>query len=418
MKEKKKNIFKKDFTLVVIGQIISLFGNAILRFALPLYLLRETGSATIFGVVTAISFIPMVILSLIGGILADRLNKRNIMVILDFTTAALMIVLYITFERISIVPLFITMLMLLYGISGTYQPSVQASLPLLVDKEYLVTGNAIINQVNTLANLLGPVIGGILFGFNGLKSILLISILCFTFSAVIEIFVEIPFVKRKSDKRMLSIAKDDLIESYKFVKFKKPIFFSIGFIVSVFNFVLTAVMIVGIPIIIVQILKMSDLELGISQGILALGGLFGGILAATVHKKLKLENIYKLLIICGLCVGVMGTALLISINTYVTYLIITIMCFCSMSAATLFTIQIFAMVQAQTPSELIGKIMATLIGVALSAQPLGQAIYGVLFDRFAGNSWLVLFGSSIISIIVAIYSKRVFRNISVTENVL
>lgn len=48
MKEK-STLFKRDFTLVVIGQIISLFGNAILRFALPLYLLRETGSSALFG---------------------------------------------------------------------------------------------------------------------------------------------------------------------------------------------------------------------------------------------------------------------------------------------------------------------------------------------------------------------------------
>lgn len=66
--------FSTDFTLVVIGQIISLFGNAILRFALPLYLLRETNSPTLFGIVTACSFLPMIILSFLGGILADRVN--------------------------------------------------------------------------------------------------------------------------------------------------------------------------------------------------------------------------------------------------------------------------------------------------------------------------------------------------------
>ena len=58
-----KNIFKKDFTLVVIGQIISLFGNAILRYALPLYLLNKTNSPSLFGIVSALSFITMIILS-------------------------------------------------------------------------------------------------------------------------------------------------------------------------------------------------------------------------------------------------------------------------------------------------------------------------------------------------------------------
>lgn len=417
MDKKKKNLFKKDFTLVIIGQIISLFGNAILRFALPLYLLKETGSSTIFGFVTAISFVPIVFLSFVGGILADRINKRNIMVFLDFTTAALMIVLYLTLETISIVPLFITMLMLLYGISGIYQPSVEASIPLLVEKENLVSGNAVVHQVTTLANLIGPVIGGMLFGASGLKPILFISIISFIFSAIIEIFIDIPFTRRKDNKGIFSIAKDDLIEGYKFVKYEKPLFFSIAFIISIFNFILTAAMIVGIPIILIQILNMGDEELGITQGVLGLGGLFGGILAAIAHKKLELKNAYKLLGICGICMAVMGMALLASRSAFVSYLVITIMCFCSMSSATLFSIQIFALVQDQTPSGLIGKIMAMLIAIALSSQPLGQAVYGVLFDNFEGNSWLILFTSAILSILIAMYSKKVFKNIPSIQNV-
>lgn len=158
------SLFNRNFILVVIGQIISLFGNSILRFALPLYLLNKTGSSSLFGVVTACSFLPMIILSIFGGILADRANKRNIMVILDFFTAAIIFVFYLFLGKLPDIPLFITVLMLLYGISGAYQPTVQSSIPLLVPKNRLISGNAIINQVNTLSGFLGPVIGGIMFG--------------------------------------------------------------------------------------------------------------------------------------------------------------------------------------------------------------------------------------------------------------
>ena len=127
--EAKTKLFRRDFTLVVIGQIISLFGNAILRFALPYYLLKETGSSTLFGLVTACSFLPMVVLSMVGGILADRINKRNIMVGLDFSTAIIITLFYLSLGKLPMVPLFIVFLMLLYGISGAYQPSVQASVP-------------------------------------------------------------------------------------------------------------------------------------------------------------------------------------------------------------------------------------------------------------------------------------------------
>lgn len=85
-------LFSRNFTLVVVGQIISLFGNAIIRFALPLYLLNQTGSSALYGTVSACALIPAIILSPIGGILADRVNKRNIMVVLDFFTAAVILI--------------------------------------------------------------------------------------------------------------------------------------------------------------------------------------------------------------------------------------------------------------------------------------------------------------------------------------
>lgn len=74
-----QKLFNRDFTLVAIGQLISLFGNAILRFALALYVLDATGSAAVFGTVTAIAVIPTILLSPFGGILSDRVNRRNIM---------------------------------------------------------------------------------------------------------------------------------------------------------------------------------------------------------------------------------------------------------------------------------------------------------------------------------------------------
>ena len=186
----------KDFALVVAGQIVSLFGNAILRFSLPLFLLRETGSSALFGAVTACSLLPMIVLSLLGGVLADRVNKRNIMVILDFSTAGIIAGFSILMGTAPAIPLFIVTLMLLYGISGTYQPAVQASIPALVAKDHILTASAIVNQIGSMANFIGPVIGGWIYGLWGLEPILEISVGCFALSAVMEIFIKIPFVKR------------------------------------------------------------------------------------------------------------------------------------------------------------------------------------------------------------------------------
>ena len=412
---KNTQIFKRDFTMVVIGQIISLFGNAILRFALPLYLLRETDSSSLFGAVTACSFIPMVIFSFLGGVIADRVNKRNIMVALDFFTAIIIVVFYFALGQIPLVPLMIVMLMLLYGISGAYQPSVQASIPLLVDYEALAKGNAIINMVSTLSNLLGPAIGGVLFGAFGLTPILFISIVCFIISAIMEIFIHIPYQKRDKGKGIFATVRNDLIESFYFVKREKPIFLSVVGILAIFNLVLSAAMIVGIPVMVVQVLGMSDADLGIAQGALGLGGLIGGLLAGTSTQKLKIRYNYIYLLICSSTALIMGISLMSAIPTSIGFWLITIMSFVTMCVSTMFTISIFTVVQQQTPIHLLGKVMATIIAVSSCFQPIGQAIYGELFENLETISWVIMVGAAIVSFGVSILSKRIFYRLEKGE---
>ena len=158
-----KKLFSKDFTLVVLGQIISLFGNAAVRFALPLYLLNLTGSSALYGTVTACAFIPAILLSPVGGIVADRINKRNIMVILDFFTSAVILLFCLLMDQAPLTLLLTVTLMLLYGIAGAYQPSVQASIPVLVNQEHFMAANSVINTISSFSALTGPVIGGILY---------------------------------------------------------------------------------------------------------------------------------------------------------------------------------------------------------------------------------------------------------------
>lgn len=402
-------IFSKDFTLVVIGQIISLFGNGILRFALPLYLLRETNSPTLFGIVTACSFLPMIVLSFLGGILADRVNKRNIMVALDFTTAAIILALYVALDNIPLVPLLIVVLMLLYGISGAYQPAVQASIPALVEGEKIMTASAIVNQIGALASLLGPIIGGMLFGAFGITPIILISIICFLVSAIMEIFIFIPFEKRNDNQGIFAIVKNDFMDSAYYIKTEKPLLLVIISLVAMFNLVFTSMLMVGTPVLIIETLGMRDELLGLTQGILALGGLCGGILVAIFGKKLQLNNSYILLFFCSLTVGVMALPLLFSMSNVICYLTITIGCFAIMALATMFNVQMIATVQKETPSHLIGKVIALMMSLAMCAQPIGQAIYGVVFDILANNTGYILITVAAIAALISLSSKRAFR---------
>lgn len=407
----------RDFTLVVAGQIISLFGNAILRFALPLYLLKETGSSALFGTVTACAMLPMILLSLLGGVLADRVNKRDIMVGLDFLTAFVITVFYFLVGTVPVVPLFIVTLMVLYGISGTYQPAVQASIPALVPKDRILWAGAVVNQVGSLANFIGPVIGGMLYGFWGIGSILRVSILCFILSAMMEIFIVIPFCGRPAEKRILRVVKEDMKESIWFLRKKKPVFIRICFMIAGLNLFLSSMITIGIPVIIVERLSMADQLLGVSQGLLAVGGMIGGLCTVVFAKILRPGKAWFFILLCAFSVCVMGGGMLLAKQLrFLKYLILSGTGLLVMVFSTMFSIQMLAVVQTQTPSELTGKVVACIMAFIMCAQPAGQLLYGLLFEKISVETPFIMMGTGAVSFFIALYAKKILKELGGEED--
>lgn len=409
MKTSQAPLFRRDFTLVVIGQIVSLFGSAILRFALPLYLLRQTGSPALFGAVGAAAFIPAVLCAPVGGVAADRVNKRNVMVLLDFSTAGLILLFTLLLGRAPLAPLIAACLMLLYGIAGAYQPAVQASIPLLAPPEQLTRANAVINMVDTLAALLGPVIGGVLFGAFGLRPILWVGMGCFFLSAVMELFIRIPHSPRPAEGSVLSTVRRDLGESWRFIRRDRPVFLSVMLVLALFNLVLSAALVVGIPVSVVQALGMSDSRLGVTQGAMGLGGLFGGVLTACLGARLPLRRGGTVLLAASLTAAGMGAALLPGVPPILGWWGVTAMSFAVMVLSTLLVVVLSAAVQSRTPPDLLGKVMAFIMAVSNCAAPLGQAVYGALFE--ACPAWAVLLGAAGAAALAALWSRGVFREL-------
>lgn len=120
-------LFQRDFSIMILGQIISLFGNSILRFSLSLYVLDVTGSAAVFGTILAVSMIPTLVLSPFGGVLADRLPKQKIMAILDFVTAGMIVsydVIFGSIGSLAAVAVFMILLTLIQAfISRRFRPA-------------------------------------------------------------------------------------------------------------------------------------------------------------------------------------------------------------------------------------------------------------------------------------------------------
>ena len=411
-KDTSKKMWSRNFLMVVIGQIISLFGNAVLRFALPLYLLNETGSAALFGVVSACAFIPMIVLSPVGGIFADRVNKRNIMVVLDFSTAILVFGVIVLLGKMNLVALLLGAMFLLYGIQGAYQPAVQASMPALLAEEHIMQGNAVINLVSSFSGLIGPVVGGALFGFYGIMPILYVSVVCFILSAVMEIFIQIPYEKKQAQGNIFAIGFGDLKESFHYMSKEQPLIMRLSFAVAAINMILSALMIIGMPVIVTQMLafdsETANRLYGYAEGIMAMGSLCGGIGAGVFAGKIKTKNGYLLLFFDALTLIPIGVALLLPIPAMVAYVVILASCFVMMFLATLFSIQLMSYLQIIVPSELIGKVISCAMCIGMCASPIGQAIYGALFEGMRNGIYLVFYAAAALTVLLAFGLKKSF----------
>lgn len=406
----------KSFLLVVLGQIISLFGNATVRFALPLHLLNVTGSSALFGAVTACAFLPAILLSPVGGMVADRVNKRNIMVLLDFATAALVLLCTLLLDLAPLIPLLIVTLMLLYGIAGAYQPAVQASIPALVPPEQYVQANAVVNTVNAFSALLGPVLGGVLYSAWGLAGVLILCGACFALSAGMECFLHIPFTPPPKTGGFWTTVRTDFVQSLHLLRREVPAAGQGMLVICGMNLFLSAMIVVGVPYLVTQVLDLGDPALtnrlcGFAQGALAAGGLAGGALAGIFARHLHIQRAGDWLLLCALAVFPLGAALLLPAGAWIQYGVLLLSCFVVMVSSNLFTVQLMAFLQKAIPGAQLGKVLAVVMTVSMCAHPLGSGLYGLLFEACGGFEWAAVCFSGGMSLLLGLRARQVFRRV-------
>ncbi|MGD6873687.1 MFS transporter [Sutcliffiella horikoshii] len=278
--------FNRHFKLMVIGQVVSMFGASVLRFALSLYILDLTGSATIFGTILALSIVPTIFISPIGGAIADRFDKKKLMVTLDAISGTLIAVfaLLLVSDNVTVVAIAILMTALTL-ISAMYQPAVQSSIPVLVPKELLLKSNGVISGVMSISNFIGPIVGGVLYSFVSIKAIVIVSAICFFLAAVMEMFLKIPFEKRPPQplvKMVVSDIKEGLmyiIHDNRFIL--KSI--TVTFIVSLF---IAPMFFVGLPYMIKILFGMPDTFFGFTQSGISLSIIFSAMTIGLLKGKI------------------------------------------------------------------------------------------------------------------------------------
>ncbi len=405
-----EKLFTKNFSLLIFGQLTSLFGNFILKLALSMYVLEVTGSAAIFAGILSAATIPTILLSPLGGILADRADRRSIMVALDVLTGVSILGASLFLSESNTIAVISTLLIILSILGAFETPTVQACIPTLLQGDNIMKGNAVVNQVASLSCLIAPMLGGVLYAMLGLKPVMYASLVCFFLTALFEWFIKLSYQRTQNQGGVLQIIKQDFLSSMQYILKEQTSISKMLFLTAFSRFFVMGITIVGLPFLVRTVLGFNAKYYGAAESALAIATILGSIAAGGLAEKLKLHKLSVLLASLGIFIIPAGIAFLLPVNSIIKYGI-TIVSFCGMQAViSIFSIFAVSLIQQRTPNYLIGKVMAYTSTITLCIQPIGQIVYGFLFDRFHNEVYFVFIPTGIIVCIVGLSAMRLFRN--------
>lgn len=381
-----KLLKSKDFTLLILGKLVSLIGSYMQDFALALYVLKITGSSLIFGSVITIALIPRIILSPICGVLADRFDRKKVIVYLDMLSGILIAILYIISITVGIqlIHVYVTVIVLSV-ISTLFQPAISAAIPSIVKKDDLVDANVFNSTVMTVGQLISPILAGFLYSIFGLPIVLLINSISFICSSISEMFISMPKLERSNKRFSFREFKSDFIEGLTFIKNESQLLKLICSALIV-NIALNPVLVIGLTVVVKTVIKASDLQLGYMQTILVTGTMTGTLLVKPITKKLSLSKIFtSVLIACGVIVITMAmntTNLYLSMfdTNLVPYISFMSLCFIMTLTVTIVNIALATLMQQIVPLEKLGRVSSITSTVAMAAIPVGQIIFSAMFE--------------------------------------
>lgn len=389
------NKLTKDLKLLIFAQASSMIGGAILNFALALFVLELTGAVGLFSTILAAAAIPTALLTPIGGVFADRLPKKALIVWLDVfkgvLAAGLALVVILGWAPLP----WIGVVMLLVSTSTTlYAPVIMASVPQLADQDNLVSANGIIQGITALSDFTGPVLAAFIMRALPMDRLLIVAAAFFLGSALIEAWIKIPYVKPERNGGICRTVLSDLKEGFVFLAHTKPKLFRLTLILAVYGGVFTSLFLIGIPYFTTMVFGLYELQVGFAQGAIAFSMLLGGIFSGSIKKWLSYETFPVFLVLTTLPLLLLAFAA--TLSGWAGYLIFTFAFMVMFFFVTCINVFMLSTVQGETPEHLVGKVMGMGIAILGSLTPIILHFNGYLFSVFADSFpllFILIFGS-------------------------
>ncbi len=214
-------LHNRNFTLLWVGQNISLFGDVIYFFAINWFILEKTGSALQIGGNIIFNVFGGLIFRSIAGVIADRWDRRRIMIISDLTRGIILLFfIFSIFVGIFNVWLIYTITFILTAVSAFFTPSYQSLIATLLQKDELMIGRSLSVSSSRFLQASATAFSGVMIAFTGTQTAILINAISFFLSAILLGLIKLPpsTQKVKEDKLTIPTFIQDTTSGWRYIR--------------------------------------------------------------------------------------------------------------------------------------------------------------------------------------------------------
>jgi len=374
--------WKANVGLFLTGQTVSLFGSAIVQYAVMWYVTFETGSGFAIALYALAAFLPQGIISIFGGVLADRMNRRVLIMIADGTIAAVTLVLALLMAN-GVTDLWIILLAVAARSvgAGFQTPAVSAIIPQLVPGDQLMRVNGLFGTIQSAMALLAPAAAGAVFGLFGIVPVFFIDVVTAVIGIALLFFVTVPTLAAIAEKN--TSYRADLVEGMRYIWHHAVVRWLL--VVFAIIFLLTVAPSFVTPLLIAReygndVTLVTLLEIAFSVGMLG-----GGVLVSTLLAK---RSRITLILVSTFGFAACSVGLGLSPNLWVFYSFM----FAVGLLVPLFSTPFMTLIQETVPPEKHGRVFSYVGIVMALATPVGMSIFGPLADVISVQLLLVIAG--------------------------
>lgn len=399
----KNKLWNKNFILLLLGQNTSILGNELHYMALIFWLKSSTNSTILLGTLMSITSLILILTSFFSGVLADRYSRKLIIIISDFFSGILVLVIAFLALTNKLLPWHILIItpFLSYS-SGLLRTSLQSMYPDLVHKDLLMRANSINEGTTRMSQIVAPALAGWIYHIFSISVLFFINAFTFLFSAIMELFIEVPkqAIKKKNNthfwkdvKLGLNLVRDN--KSLKYV-----------LIYTALTNIFGAPLIIILPRYLEDNLHASTFVTSIIFSAKPIGALLALSITGFISNKKHLY--WRLFFITSIGTWIIIGLCGIFINSYyvsIAYLLV--------GAFSVITITILGTVlQLFIPSENRGKFFGLFGAISMAITPISMFIIGVIGQYLYIPYFYIIAGSFNILILIYILNiKDEFKQI-------